>query len=81
MRKFTKNPAVGEKPRLTVRDMGRTAIFRMEHGTGWYRRTDEAERPAVSIEHGTLQHPPVLNRVVTEVLAPDETLTIGPEVE
>lgn len=85
MRKITITAAAEETPRpLTVADMDRKAIFQCAKDAcvdSWYRRTDESTYPIMSLRSGVLPDRPCLAWTITRVLAPGESLTIGPEVQ
>lgn len=81
MRKVTKIEAPKKEPRqLTVADMDREMRFRIEGWDHWYMRTNRSDWPIVSIQTGELWPAARVNdSLVTEVLAPGESLKIGPE--
>ncbi len=82
MRKITKNPAVKEEPKpLTVKDVRKGRYFRTSAESVWCKRTDSLKYPAVSLDNGYLYSADFCNWTVAEVLADDESLTIGPEVK
>ncbi len=83
MRKFTKNAAVKEESLpLTVADMSEKDIFRIVGYKDWWRRSRSDNARIVSLTDGMIRNRGKENwgeDVVTEVLAPGESLTIGPE--
>lgn len=82
MRPVTKHEAVKEKPKARiVSEMGRNELFRVVGYTSWFRRTDERQWPYVSVNTGNLRSREWGRSEVTEVLAPGESLTIGPDEE
>lgn len=83
MRKITVTEAPKEEPKpLTVADIKREAFFQCKNRLGcWHHLTDEVEYPVASIPNCTLFGRGALGWIVTRVLAPGESLTIGPEVQ
>lgn len=83
MRPFTKIAAPKQEPKpLTVADMTQKNFFRVQSYDAWFHLTDHIARwPVVSLKTGMLYDRKFLARQVTEVLAPGESLTIGPEVD
>ena len=81
MRKFTKGLRHVEKP--TTRDMKVTDLFRIGGYPDWWHRVDDA--PSGDIRIASLSDGSLRTRgrvdVVSEVLADNETLTIGPEAK
>ncbi len=81
MRTFTKIEAKQEESEpLAIRDLEPRTIFRCEQiwDTEWFIRTNSDKRPATALNTGVLfcGH---LDVEVSEVLAPGESLTIGPD--
>ena len=82
MRTFTVTTATPGQTVQRVWDMPRGSIIQLEdRGDTWHLRTDEDESPVVRFHDGCLCTAMGMRDViVTRVLAPNETLTIGAEV-
>ena len=82
MRKFT--PVPQEKPKvLTTRDMKPTDMFQIEVYRDWWHRVDDSKSGNVQIASlldGILRTGETID-IVIRVLAPGDSLTIGPEVK
>lgn len=81
MRKVTITKADTKRKHPCVRDLEPGDKFRITGEDEWYLRTNEDDRPAVRILEGTIVFTGIFSDQVSEVLAPGESLTIGPEVE
>lgn len=81
MRTITKHEALPTERRTAI-ELKPGIWFKWHGSTAWYIRTDDVTFPVVDVASGTLYPAKqACHWAVSEVLGPNESLTIGPEVE